>query len=102
KAKEIVFPDDTLLCFGSDEELDSLRTEINQIPSDESHVRGSLQYTLRQLDVSVDSPLVGKSIKQSGIREEFDTMVVGVERDGNRVQNPSSEFVLRAGDFLWV
>jgi CPA2 family monovalent cation:H+ antiporter-2 len=102
KPNQTLFPHDTLLCFGSDEELDTFKAEINRVSSIEPMDRHLSQYVLRHVELPTGSPLIGKSVKQSGIREEFETMVVGIERDGIRIQNPNSDSVFKAGDLLWV
>ena len=59
-------------------------------------------YELRQLRIGEKSPLSGITIRTSGIRERFDSMVVGIEHAGQRVINPKSDLQLYQGDTLWI
>ena len=52
--------------------------------------------------VTDGSPLIGKSIRESGIRETFGAMVVGLERAEARLINPNSDMKIQLGDTLWL
>jgi CPA2 family monovalent cation:H+ antiporter-2 len=45
---------------------------------------------------------IGKSIRQSQIREKTNGLIVGLERGGQRKLNPESHEVLERGDILWI
>jgi di/tricarboxylate transporter len=49
-----------------------------------------------------DSPLVGKSIVESRLREQFDTHVLDIVRDGNKVPHPIGEEQLESWDILFI
>lgn len=101
-AQEVIFPNDTLLCFGTDEQLEQLSVEINRGIDSSSKRADSSSYALRQLEIPETSCVTLKSIKESGIRDVFNCMVVGVERMGARIQSPESTLVLKPGDSMWV
>jgi voltage-gated potassium channel len=44
--------------------------------------------------------LVGKKLREAGLREEFGLHVIAIRRDGNYLPSPGPEEVLRAGDAL--
>jgi CPA2 family monovalent cation:H+ antiporter-2 len=46
--------------------------------------------------------LVGKTIKESSIRERTKGLVVGIERNGERILNPESTALIQEGDLLWI
>ncbi len=102
KADEVLFPGDTLLCFGTDEQLEPFSQELNRTPEATSQRVDSSNYGLRQLEIPETSVFTGKSIKESGIRDVFNCMVVGVERLGARIQSPESTMVMKSGDSIWV
>jgi CPA2 family monovalent cation:H+ antiporter-2 len=101
-AKEVIFPHDTLLCFGTDEQLENLSNEINRGQETNSQRTDSSNYALRQLDIPEISIVTGKTIKESGIRDVFNCMVVGVERMGARIQSPESTLMIKPGDSIWL
>jgi len=46
--------------------------------------------------------LKGLTIRESGIREKTSGLVVGIERDGQRILNPESQTVLEWNDIVWI
>ncbi|MGB5071432.1 MAG: TrkA C-terminal domain-containing protein, partial [Flavobacteriales bacterium] len=44
----------------------------------------------------------GKSIRESGLREEASAMVAGIERAGERIMNPDGTTVFKSRDVLWL
>jgi CPA2 family monovalent cation:H+ antiporter-2 len=60
------------------------------------------RYKLRAITIVADSPLVGRTLRESRIRETHRSLVVGIERGADRVLNPKSDLALKAGDLLWV
>jgi CPA2 family monovalent cation:H+ antiporter-2 len=46
--------------------------------------------------------VVGKTIKESEIRELTKGLIVGIERSGERLLNPESSVTLQSGDVLWI
>ncbi len=49
-----------------------------------------------------DLPQQGKSIRDSGIKEEWSAFLIGLERDLLPIPNPDRSMTLRTGDLLWV
>lgn len=54
----------------------------------------------RRARIPEGSPLVGRPLGESGIREKVNLWVTGVERGATRYANPSASFHLEAGDVL--
>ncbi len=101
KPTERIYPGDVILCFGTDEELERFDAELIRHPVvQDGDVDAS--YALRPFEVHHHSRVLHRSIRESGIREEFDCMVVGMERQGQRLRSPKSELVLEEKDLLWV
>jgi di/tricarboxylate transporter len=61
---------------------------------------GVLDANLTEVVVRQESILVGKTLKSTGFRAQFDAAVVGIRRDGGQVSGKLGELVIRAGDFL--
>lgn len=49
-----------------------------------------------------DLPQQGRSIRDSGIKEEWSAFLIGLERDLLPIPNPDRSMTLRTGDLLWV
>ena len=97
-----VFPKDELLVLGKDEQIDQVRHLIEKSSQPTSFVESIAGYELRHFAIDDDSPLLGRSIRQSAIREEFGALVVGIERRGRRIMNPDSDMVIEIHDGLWI
>ncbi|MBI3558367.1 MAG: cation:proton antiporter [Deltaproteobacteria bacterium] len=99
---EVIYPKDELLVLGTDEEVETARKEIEKPPGLAERFRHISGYELRHILITEDSPLKELAIRESGIRERFGGMVVGLERGEDRMINPNSNSVLKLGDVLWI
>ncbi|HET9488101.1 MAG TPA: TrkA C-terminal domain-containing protein, partial [Chryseosolibacter sp.] len=54
------------------------------------------------LTITKDSRLFKKTIRKSGLREQARALVVGLERNGERLLNPDSSLILEENDIVWV
>jgi CPA2 family monovalent cation:H+ antiporter-2 len=100
---ERLLPGDELLVIGTDDQLAQLNTWLSE-PAPEA-----LDETFREEDmellkfqVGARSPLAGLSIRESGMREEAHALVVGIEREQQRVLNPDSSVAFQKGDVVWI
>ena len=59
-------------------------------------------FSLKPVVLENHHPAIGKTIRDSKIREQISGLVVGMERDGKRILNPKSTDILLKGDLLWV
>jgi len=97
---DILYPSDELYIIGSD----------NQINAFSNYLKETLIATLdlEEQDIALKNielkkeELYGKNIRESRIKELTGGMVVGIERDGRRILNPQSDFILRKGDIIWI
>ena len=99
---ERVFPGDLLSAIGSDEQLKAFRLFIEAQPYLLNKQQQKQEVVLKQLLVKKDSELLGKTIRESGIRERAKGIVAGIERDGNRILNPPSSFIFEENDIMWI
>lgn len=100
---EFIFPGDRLYVFGSDEQIGAFRNFIEK----ESYAQADQnvdkeEIGLHKLIISGNSMLVNKSIRESGVREITNGLIVGVERNGERMLNPDSGLIFEEGDVLWI
>ena len=98
----ILFPGDKLQAIGNDEQLTKLSKAINtelqpEVTDIEKH-----EMKLRSFTISNTSPFIGKSLKDSGIRDEYNCMVVGVDEGQKNLTLITPSRCLQAGDILWV
>jgi di/tricarboxylate transporter len=50
--------------------------------------------------VPVGSPLIGKTLAESELRQDFELSIIGLERQGQMRHAPGKDFTLRRGDIL--
>jgi len=102
KAAEPLYPGDHLLCFATDVEIERFKEDINVSADREDTAKDLEAYDLKRLRVKESSKIKGLTIRASGFREQFNCIVVGLERGGHRSRSPKSDTVLSVGDVLWV
>ena len=98
----ILFPGDKLQAIGNDEQLTKLskamKAELQPTITDiEKH-----EMKLRSFTIFKTSPFIGKTLKDSGIRDEYNCMVVGVDEGQKNLTLITPSRCLQAGDVLWV
>ncbi|MBL7925088.1 MAG: cation:proton antiporter [Bacteroidia bacterium] len=57
---------------------------------------------LQKFSVNGSGTLNGLTLRESGIREETGGLVVGIERDNQRILNPESTEILNTNDIVWI
>ena len=89
--------------IGSDEQLSRFgeKLESMTLPPVDSDLTQS-GVCLKQFVVTEDSPYKGKSIRESGIRDKYRCVVVGVERGKASLRNPDASTVFEVGDLVWI
>jgi len=60
----------------------------------------NISLSLEEITIGEDSDFTGKAIRDSGIRQDFDAMVVAVKRKDHLFFNPSADIILVPGDIL--
>ena len=98
----IIFPGDRLQVIGSDEQLSKLGNAIEtEVLGEEKDVE-KREMKLRQLIIGPDSPFVGKTLAESGIRSLYSCMVVGMEEGKENLSQISPKHQFEQGDIIWV
>ena len=98
----ILFPQDTLQVIGSDEQLRTFAAELKNGLEEEDPDIEKRAMNLHRMVIHNGCSLIGKTLGESGIREKYDCMVVGVEEGQQNLTmiNPARTFV--QGDVVWI
>ena len=98
----ILFPGDKLQAIGDDEQLTlfSHAMKVELQPEDTDIEKREMK--LRCFTVSKTSPFIGKTLRDSGIRDKYNCMVVGVDEGQKNLTLITPSRCLQAGDVLWV
>ena len=98
----MIFPGDKLQVIGNDEQLQkfasSLASEI--VPEDVEIEKREMK--LRQLIISSKGEFCGKSLIESGIRDKYNCMVVGLEEGRENLTKISPTYIFKKNDILWI
>ena len=98
----IIFPGDKLQVIGSDDQLSKFRHAIETEILGDDLLLEQREMKLRQLIISSESPFVDKTLKESGIRDLYSYMVVGLEEGKENLSpvHPNRRF--QEGDIIWI
>lgn len=98
---EKIYPGDKIYAIGTDAQIENfnqyLNTEISAGKLEEEK-----EVVLRQFLLGPESPLLQRTIRESGIREKTEGLIIGIERNGKRILNPESHFAFEEGDLIWI
>ena len=99
-----IFPGDTIQVIGSDSQLSAFAEHADAISEgcvDDDFEKKEM--LLKQFVVTGNSKFVGKTIRESGIRNKYHCLVVGVESsDDMSLRQPDVDVELQEGDIVWV
>lgn len=98
---EVLYPCDRIEVIGTDEQLDAFRGHIEISTSGDVYMAHENSIVLERIEVKSEYNIRGKSIRNSGIREKTHGMIVGLERNGERILNPDSSMIIEMEDVLW-
>ena len=98
---ELLFPGDRLYLIGQPNDAELARLELegghpDQVPTIDR------PFGLDSFVISAQSVFLGSPIRDSGLRDALGGLVVGIERQGQRILNPDSSVRLLENDLLWV
>ncbi len=100
---ERLLPGDNLVLIGTDEQLARVNIELaTTLPESGTNDLDKEDLRVRKYRVPPRSPLIGRTIRESRIREEGSALVTGIERGEQRIPNPESTMVLQQNDLLWL
>jgi CPA2 family monovalent cation:H+ antiporter-2 len=99
---EMIFPGDELLVLGTDIQIKKLEALIRPLKNKANANGDNDEVALHEFTITPGSALVGMTIRGSGIREQYNGLVVGVERKGQRTLNPESDFVFEVNDVVFI
>ncbi|MCY1493800.1 putative transport protein YidE [compost metagenome] len=96
---EQIYPNDVLYIIGTDRQIDKFKIYMQQsivaVPEDNAET------VLKNFELK-NEDFIGKTIRESQLREKTNGLVVGIEREGRRMMNPESHVVLEKDDIIWI
>ena len=102
KATDRIFPYDRIQVIGTDTGLESFGQALTQGETSLPEDLTAEEMVLRRLPVGATSPFLGKTLKDSGIRNRHHCLVAGIEKADGNLHVPDAHLPLEEGDILWL
>lgn len=99
---EKLYPNDVLSVIGTDDQLKSFKEFLDESKRALDGFSDSVEVSLHHFTITNFSSILGKSIRESSIRERTKGLVVGIERKGERILNPESNVIFELDDTVWM
>lgn len=103
--EEVVYPFDRLIVAATDNEIEIFRKFVeNRVQQREKEIKekNTEEVSLEQFIIEKGAKLVGRTIRESGIRDKEACLVIGIERGSTSIMNPSPSTVFEEGDIVWI
>lgn len=98
----MVFPGDRLQAIGSDDQLTALSSAMNREIREKDPEIEKREMKLRQVIINADGTFAGKTMKESGIRDKFNCMVIGIEEGKENLSPVDPSRKLEKDDIIWI
>ena len=95
-----IFPGDLLGVIGTDEQIQQLLPLVEAGEQPQPSAPDNVRFT--HFTLSEHSPLVGKKLANARLREDFESLLVAVQRGDDNYETPTPDFEFLAGDVLWI
>ncbi len=100
---ERLFPNDRMQIIGTDEELKHFEQDMNAnvcVFDETMLTKGEM--ILKQLTIDENSIFLGKTIRNSRIREKYHCLIAGLDRKGESIVSVDADEMLQNGDIVWI
>ena len=98
----LIYPGDKLQVIGSDDQLSKFHHALETEVLGEDMDFEKREMKLRQLIIGESSPFIGKTLEESGIRNIYSCMVVGLEEGKENLSPVHPKRRFEEGDIIWV
>ncbi len=101
-AGSVIFPGDRIRVVGSDEQLTAMSDALSKEVYGEDPEFEKREMKLRQMVLTGSSPFIGKTLRESGIRNIYNCLVVGIEEGKENLSQIEPGHKFEKGDIIWV
>ena len=96
-----LYPFDKITFVGHEDHLRLLVGKVEVFDDTLIQEHEESEVDLFNVQVRPNSPYVGVALRDSGLAENFDAMIIAIERDGHFILNPSARIAFQADDLVW-
>ena len=101
-ANTVIFPGDRLQIIGSDHDVTAFSQYLASQTYQPTATLDDNDMVLRSITVTDRSPLCGKTVRHSRLREDYACMLVGFDEGNAQLTQPHPDRVIQEGDNLWI
>lgn len=98
----ILFPGDNIQAIGSDDQLTAFSEALNTELHDKDPEIEKREMKLHQVVINRNGNFAGKTLRDSGIRDVYNCMVVGLEEGKENLSQMDPSHKLRHGEAIWI
>ncbi len=98
----VIYPGDKLEIIGSDDQLNKFKQAVEKEVFGEDLYLEDREMKLRQMIIGEGSQFIGKTLIESGIRDIYSCMVVGLEEGMENLSPVRPNRKFQEGDIIWV
>lgn len=98
----ILFPGDNIQAIGSDDQLTAFSEALNTELHDKDPEIEKREMKLHQVVINRNGIFAGKTLRDSGIRDVYNCMVVGLEEGKENLSQMDPSHKLRHGEAIWI
>jgi CPA2 family monovalent cation:H+ antiporter-2 len=100
---ERLFPNDRMQIIGTDEELRHFEEDMNaKICTFDESMLSKGEMLLKQFVIDATSPFIGKTVRESGIRDKYHCLIAGLDRKGESIISINANELLQKDDIVWI
>jgi len=96
-----LFPGDVLGVIGNEDQIQRMLPLV-EAQNDTMNTASSVNERFMHFAISSKSPIVGKALEQTRMREDYGALLVAVQRGEDNYISPTPDLVFKAGDILWI
>ena len=96
-----LFPYDKITFVGHEDHLRLLLPKIEAFDDQLIQEHEESEVDLYMVKVRPNSPFVNVALKDSGLADKYEAMIIAIERDGQFILNPSARITFQPADLVW-
>ena len=97
-----LLPFDHVGIIASDEQMQQFKPVFDATEAIDTGEYDVEDIVVQKIVVDEHNRLKGHTVRNSGIRERTNGLIIGIERDQERILNPNSQMVFEWGDIVWI
>lgn len=100
--ENVIFPGDVLEVVGNDASIEKMRQKMYTEITSSNDIIKSEPLILKKYVMGEKSPFIGKTLANSGIRQQYHCTVIGFEDECGNLINPQPDRIICGMDTIWV